>query len=274
MFKRDLTFRIPQFNTDDAGGGASSPPASNPDAGNSDGGEDGNPSPPSFDYVPEKFVNKETGEPEWEKLATSYKELEKKRGEIGEDKLAELKTEWENDRLKGRPDDPSGYNLPDDERYDAEALAASPIVALWREAAHSAGLGQDAFNEVLGKYAEQTIADEKARMESEFEALGETAQERIDAAGSWAEKHFPAEEFSAISQVANTAAGVKALERIMNAMSESSSLEVLGDGGASDGKLTESEVMKLMDSKAYIRSDHPDHAKVQKQVADYWASQR
>jgi len=237
--------RIPTFEENEESGGDTQAGGEAEAGGeNLDSGGEAPPERPEF--IPEKFWDGEKGEVRLEGLAKSYGELEKNR--VNPDKLKE---QWEEERLASRPDTSADYALPDDERFDADALAASPIVATFRDIAHQAGMNQDQFNEGLVKYAEVYQAQLQEQATKEIEALGENAQTRLDAARQWAEANFKDGELEAIQQIATTAAGVSVLERFMKSTRESG----IGDSDNNDmlgsDQWTEADVMRIMQTKEY-----------------------
>ena len=221
------------------------------------------------DYIPEKFWDAEAGAPNIENLAKSYAELERRGNTVSDDKLKELREQFESDRLANRPETADGYTLPEDERFDADALSASPIVGLWRKAAHEAGLDDKQFQNVLSEYADAEIARADATARAEMEKLGDTAQDRVDAVSKFAQASFPEEEFAAVAQVASTAAGVAALERIMK-MAQETGVQDLGGGEPPKTADTLEDIQKLMDTPAYYDAARRDKA-VMDRVAAFFA---
>lgn len=257
------------------GGDGADAAGSNPDepsggaGGEGEGGDGAVPSsssPERPDYIPEKFWDAEKGEVRIDGLAKSYTELEKNR--VNPDKLKE---EWETERLAGRPEAPDGYQLPEDERFDQEQLAQSPIVDIWRAAAHDAGLNQEQFEQRLVDYADAYTEQVAATMQAEKEQLGENADARIDAVAKWAKATLPEEEYGALSQVATTANGVRLAERMMKAFREAG-MEGQGDGDPVTGEDTLEDIEKLMNTKEYYDPAHHD-PKVRDRVAAYFAKQ-
>lgn len=227
----------------------------------------GGDAPERPDYIPEKFWDAEKGAPNIENLAKSYAELEK-----GRHNVDELKAKWEEERLAARPEAPDDYQLPENELLDPDQLAASPVVRLWREAAHEAGLGQKQFEGVLNRYAETEIARLKEQAKAELEALGDNGKQRADAVGLWAKQAFKDEaEYDAILQVGSTAAGVKALERLMQASKESGLLPE-GDGAVDEGDTLE-DIRALMNTREYWDPKDRD-PKVVARVEAFFAKQK
>lgn len=219
------------------------------------------------EWLPEKFWDGEAKAPRVDALAKSYAELEKNR--VDPNKLKET---WEAERIAGRPETPDAYKLPEDERFDPEQLAASPVVQLWRTAAHEAGMPQEKFEKVLVDYAETTMAQIEQQTQAELAKLGENAKPRAEAVGLWAKKMFgEGEKLDAIAQVTTTAAGVEAIEHMMKLLSDAGV-----DPGAfepdNSGTETLADIRKLMDSREYWDPSKRD-PDVVKKVEAFFAAQ-
>lgn len=264
----DIKLGFDTEGTPAGGGGDGAPPAVDDGGGNPPSNpapSDPPAAPVRPDFLPEKFWDAEKGEPRLEGLAKSYGELEKTRGKS----LDELKADWDNERLSVRPESADKYELPDSEVLDKEAMANSPVVAVWREMAYAAGLDQEGFSKGLTDYAKVVMDQQEAAKAEEMKALGENAQARIDAVGAWANKNFKDAEFAAIAQIATTAAGVSVLEKFIE-MGSSSSPDT-GDGAAAgNGELTREEIMKMMSTPEYMDPARQDPALRQK-VNEWWA---
>lgn len=246
------------------------PPLETPPASQETPPAGGDTPPPPADrpeWLPEKFWDGEAKAPRVDALAKSYAELEKTRVDP-----AKLKETWEAERLAGRPEAPDGYQLPADERFDPEALAASPVVGLWRKAAHEAGLPQETFEKVLTEYADAEVGRLEQQAAAELAQLGENGKARAEAVGLWARRVFgETPRLDAIAQVTSTAAGVEAVEHLM---------KLLTDAGVDPGEFepdnrgaeTLEDIRKLMDSRAYWDPSQRD-PKVVKQVEEFFARQ-
>lgn len=203
------------------------------------------------EFIPEKFWDTETNQVRVEGLAKSYAELEKTRGNVDG-----LREQWESERLASRPETPDAYALPSNEALDMDALAASPIVSLWRKAAHEAALPQEAFERVINEYAQAEVDSMTARQTAELQKLGENANDRTTAVRLWAEKTFKEGELYAVQRIATDADGVQALERIMGALSEQG-IDV-GPGEGATQEESYQDIQKLMQSKEYYDSSRRD----------------
>lgn len=210
------------------------------------------------DWLPEKFWNAEAKAPNVENLAKSYAELERMR----EVKADELKQQWEQERLAGRPEAPDKYELPEIEAFDAETFASSPIVALWRQAAHEAGLGQEQFAKVIEDYAKVESEKIEQAKAAEIAKLGENATARLSAVSNWLNASFKGEELDAIRRMATDAAGVQALERLMGMgnLPSDNGTEPVGTQPTE----TEADIRKLMNTPEYYDPHRRDPAIVRR----------
>lgn len=172
------------------------------------GGGAGNPPPQRPEYLPEKFWDAKTGQPNVEALAKSYTHVE---AQFGKGREA-----FEAERLKARPEKPEGYALAIPEKHPAaEALAKAkikivdkapekpedgvetyfvldpkdPLLGFWRAHAHKNGLSQDDFADGLAQFV-QVQAGRGKGLPSEEQMRG--AAERLRAAelGENAAKRF------------------------------------------------------------------------------------
>jgi hypothetical protein len=208
------------------------------------------------DWLPEKFWDGEAKAPNIENLAKSYAELERGRGNTDE-----LKAQWEADRIAARPETPDAYQLPEHEALDAEAMAASPVVNLWRKAAHEAGLGQEQFQSVIAEYAQAEIDRMEAERSAELAKLGENAAARTEAVALWAQKTLgDTPEFEALQRMATDAAGVQALEKLMDLMKDIDT--GAGDNPGKQPDETEADIRALMNTPEYYNPRQRDPAVV------------
>lgn len=209
------------------------------------------------DWLPEKFWDGEAKAPNIENLAKSYAELEKTRGNTDDQKA-----KWEAERLAARPEAPDGYTLPEHDALDVEAMASSPIVNLWRKAAHEAGLGQEQFQSVIAEYAQAEVDRMEADRVAELAKLGENAAARTEAVALWAGKMLGSDtpELEALQRMAVDAAGVQALEKLMHLMRD-----IDTGAGEAPGKPTdetEADIRALMNTPAYYHPQKRDPAVV------------
>lgn len=137
-------------------------------------------------------------------------------------------TEAERDALKAavgeKPADANGYDfaLPDDfkapEGFKVELDPKDPSLVAAREAAFAAGMTAPAWKAALGVFANQQVAAQRAAVETyvaEKTKLGDNAGARMTAVEQWLGANLPTDEAQALARMTSTAAGVKAVERIM-----------------------------------------------------------
>lgn len=214
------------------------------------------------EWLPEKFWVE--GKPAYDKLAQSYGELEKMRGNLREKLVEELT----NERLAARPEAPNAYKLPEHEKLDQEQLEASGVVQWWRQFAHEQGYNQEQFETAINTYADLQVKEIEESYQREFQKLGESATARIEAVQLWANNYFNEEEQSAISAACTSAAGVAAMEKVMSALKSSGVV----DGTVFEKKpeTTRAEVEKMMQDRRYWHPADRDPAFV-RQVEEFFA---
>jgi hypothetical protein len=162
------------------------------------------------DYIPEKFWR--DGKPDIENLAKSYGELETRFTTKTETLLKNLDAE----RRKGLPEAPEKYEiaLAEDIGITAEDIAGHPAIDFWRKTAFEAGLAPEKFNEGVAQIV--GILTAGPDLEAEAKALGENAEARIGAVAQWVKASVTdPEEFAAVQMLGTSAAGIRALERLM-----------------------------------------------------------
>lgn len=214
------------------------------------------------EWLPEKFWV--DGQPAYDKLAQSYGELEKMRGNMKETLAAEL----EQARLANRPENPESYALPQDERLDAELMSSNPVVQWWRQFAHEQGYSQEQFETAIKTYAETQIAQVEQGYQEEIQKLGENANARIEAVQLWANNFFNEGELNAISAACTTAEGVAAMEKIMEKLKATGNV----DPAMFEKKPepTRAEIEKMMQDRRYWHPGDRDPAFV-RQVEEFFA---
>jgi len=166
-------------------------------------------------YVPKKFWNSELNEINVEEMGASYKALEKKLGQRTDELAGTIREEVLAD-IKGQA--PETYEikmpeLPDGVQVDVDP--EQPLLKWWEETARSKGLSNDDFNKGIEAFVNNEISGLPNR-ESEINLLGENATQRIESADLWAKKNLSESSYEAMANIASTAAGVKAIEEIMN----------------------------------------------------------
>lgn len=214
------------------------------------------------EWLPEKFWVE--GQPAYDKLAQSYVELDKMRGNMKETLTQEL----EQQRLAARPENPDAYALPQDERLDEELMASSPVVQWWRQFAHEQGYNQEQFEAAIKTYAEVQISQIEDGYKQEMAKLGENATARVEAVQLWAGNFFDENELEAISAACTTASGIAAMEKIMEKMKGSGTV----DPAVFEKKpeVTRADIEKMMQDRRYWHPADRDPAFV-RQVEEFFS---
>lgn len=164
------------------------------------------------DWLPEKFfVN---GEPQFENLAKSYSEAEKKLRQTREEIAAEIRDEVV-DKTK-RPEAPEKYALPkiEDDRIDPDALASHPTVEWFRQFAFERGMGQEDFNTAVSQYV-GNLLEQIPDVNVEMKKLGDDAEARVSYVKNWVEANVPESERDLYHTMATTAEGFRKVEQII-----------------------------------------------------------
>jgi len=124
-----------------------------------------------------------------------------------------------------------------------------PIMSEAMEFAKNANMGQEGFDKMIELYAMSKVAEGEA-LESykagELQALGNNAEVRIDNINAWASANLPEDMIEGFQGMANSAASVQALEKLIS-MTRNAPVNT-DDDTASSG-ISEEEVNKLVFEK-------------------------
>lgn len=181
--------------------------------------------------------------------------------------LSKFKTETEA-RFKDRPEAPDKYELriPESvklpEGVEFEFAADSDLVKMARQIAFDSGRGQEGFDELVAAFVSHEIAKDAAyetQAEETFQAeiakLGENGKDRLAAAESFLKSTLADDEYKAIQSIATTAAGVQAIEKLMN-LSKDKAPAIPGAGGG-EPVLSLDELKSLQADPKYWRDQDP-----------------
>ena len=166
------------------------------------------------EYVSEKFWNADTNEVNLEDLASSYNSLEKKLGSRTEELSKQIREDIEQERIANTPKEYELFQPEIPEGVSIEVNKDIPLLQWWEETARKKGLSQEEYNDGIKKFVDNQIAALPV-LEEEKQQLGENATQRIEAADLWAKKNLSSDAYSAASNLACTAAGVKVIEELM-----------------------------------------------------------
>lgn len=156
------------------------------------------------EWLPEKFKTPED-------LAKSYNELQSKLGKNEEELRARFIEELNQEAYADRPESVGDYQLPD---FLEEDAVDNDLLKWWAEHSFENGFGQDEFSAGLEKVYE-AVQLNMPDTEAEYAKLGDTADQRIEAAALFAQNFFPSEHMESIERLTETAGGLEALEFIM-----------------------------------------------------------
>ena len=166
------------------------------------------------EYISEKFWNTDTNEVNLEDLASSYNSLEKKLGSRTEELSKQIREDIEKERIANTPKEYELFQPEIPEGVSIEVNKDIPLLQWWEETARKKGLSQEEYNDGIKKFVDNQIAALPV-LEEEKQQLGENATQRIEAADLWAKKNLSSDAYSAASNLASTAAGVKVIEELM-----------------------------------------------------------
>lgn len=99
-----------------------------------------------------------------------------------------------------------------------DIAADDPMVEQAMEFAKASNMSQEGFNGMLELYSMQMVAEAKADQEhvaEQMKALGNNADARVNNIGLWADKNLDPELSGGLKNMATTAEGVKALEKLI-----------------------------------------------------------
>jgi len=189
------------------------------------------------EWLPEKF---KTGED----LASAYSSLEGKLGQKEEDYRTSFMEEIEKEAYANRPETVGDYELP--EGIDDALATDNELLQWWANHAFENGFGQDEFAEGIKMYAD-AIGQNQPDLEAETEKLGDNASARIEAVNLFANQFFNEEEFGAVERLCETAEGIMVVEKIMDAVKQSSP----SSSQESVAQINEAELRQMMLDERY-----------------------
>jgi hypothetical protein len=188
------------------------------DAGDGDPGDGGE---GSKDWFLAEGVKGEGDKPDWF-LADKYKSVEEQAKAYPE--LAK--------KLGGFTGAPEQYELTMPEGIEGEVRTEDPLLTTFVDVAKELNMSQDAFNKVLHTYIAQEAEAINTDIAGEMEKLGPNAKARVDAVADWAKANLDEEQFSAVYNMATSAANIQALEAIIGINREG---RLGNDGGGNPG---------------------------------------
>lgn len=195
------------------------------------------------EWLPEKYKSPE-------ELAKAYKELESKLGTKEDDLRTKLMEELQAEAFKDRPASAGEYQLPD--FVVEEEAVNNELLKWWSEHAFENGYSQDEFAKGIEIYMKSM--PQGPDLDAERTRLGDSANQRIEAASMFATKFFPKETLPAIERMFESAEGIMAMEVVMEALKDGSFSQ---QGNPASG-LTEADLKDMMKDERYWNPTHRD----------------
>jgi hypothetical protein len=208
------------------------------------------------EYVPEKFWDTDRNEIKVEELSASYNSLEKKLGMRTDELSTQIRTDIEQERLGSIPEK---YEIvmPDvPEDVNIEVNEEQELLKEWSNICKENKLSQEVFNRGVNAFVNNEIAG-LPDIKSEMETLGDNAKSRLEAAELWSKKYLSTEAYDAMSKLATTAEGVKAIEEIMNI---TKSKPLPNANTVVDAELEEDDLRSMMNDPRYYDPSRRDKA--------------
>ena len=206
------------------------------------------------EWLPEKYKSPE-------ELAKAYKELESKLGTKEEDYRKKIVEELQAEAFKDRPASSGEYELPD--FVDSEEALSSDLLKWWADHSFENGYSQDEFAKGIEIY--KNSMPKGPDLDAERVKLGDSANQRIDAASMFAMKFFPEKTLPAIERLCESAEGIMALEVIMESMKDGSFSAQANPSGGS----TEADLKEMMRDERYWNAAKRDADFVKKVDAGF-----
>lgn len=168
-------------------------------------------------------------------------------------------------RAADLPASADAYQVDEIEGIDPAKLKESPLFQHMATAAHSVGMGQAQFSGFIKDYAAKEIARSTEAHKAELAALGENAEARISSVANWLASKVGQEEADALQGAISTAAGVRALEKLMG----NAPAPRTGEGEPNATEDDEETIKKLQASPEYYDRKKRDPKVVERVQAFY-----
>lgn len=135
------------------------------------------------DWLPEKFYDAQRKAARLSDFGKAYGEVERKQFTRSDDLRRQVEREFEEGRMKARPEKPEGYQvkLPDgysQEQIELNLNEANPMMKWWRSTAHELGLNQNQFEAGIAAYVDG-ISHDMPDIDAEVKSMGENGPQRI-----------------------------------------------------------------------------------------------
>lgn len=172
------------------------------------------------EWVPEKFYDSQRKAARVSDLAKAYAEVERKQFTRTDDLKRQVEREFEEARLKARPEKPDGYQVKLPEGFSQENIQlnldeANPMMKWWRSTAHELGLNQNQFEAGIAAYVDGVMHD-APDIDAEVKALGENGPQRVANLQKALSKTL-GNDWEVLKPFATSAKAFEALEKLVDA---------------------------------------------------------
>ena len=161
------------------------------------------------DWLPEKFKSPE-------ELAKSYSELERGFYQRKDDMREQVIDEINQEAMKDAPASPADYDVnfaaPEGLEYTVDE--DDPLLGWFKGKAHEYGLSQDEFDGLINEYAQADI-QRGPDWNTEAEALGEYAEDRLTRVDGWARTSLTEEAYNVFANIPASSNMVQLFEELM-----------------------------------------------------------
>nr|BAR16754.1 scaffolding protein [uncultured Mediterranean phage uvMED] len=161
------------------------------------------------DWLPEKFKSPE-------ELAKSYSELERGFYQRKDDMREQVIDEINQEAMKDAPASPADYDVnfaaPEGLEYTVDEN--DPLLGWFKGKAHEYGLSQDEFDGLINEYAQADV-QRGPDWNTEAEALGEYAEDRLTRVDGWARTSLTEEAYNVFANIPASSNMVQLFEELM-----------------------------------------------------------
>ena len=161
------------------------------------------------DWLPEKFKSPE-------ELAKSYSELERGFYQRKDDMREQVIDEINQEAMKDAPASPADYDVnfsaPEGLEYTVDE--DDPLLGWFKGKAHEYGLSQDEFDGLINEYAQADV-QRGPDWNTESEALGEYAEDRLTRVDGWARTSLTEEAYNVFANIPASSNMVQLFEELM-----------------------------------------------------------
>lgn len=184
--------------------------------------DSGAPAAPDFSFIPADFHV--DGKPDFAKFGASYQELVARDAQRAEAEAARAAAVPEGDYTFVLPDDLKfdGIELPEGFKLDlmTEDETMKPLfgdLSAWMKSQNLPATASTELMTMLAKYQATTYSQAVAKQKADLAKLGTPMQveARVSTIGRILDSRLPAEEATALKAMTNSAAALKAIERLI-----------------------------------------------------------